>query len=322
VPRFSGFLATPLKRHALRAGSYILRLSTPGCADVRYPLLVERGGHALSVPPGADGPLPIPMPLADEVGGDEALVPAGWFLAGGDPGATDGLPRRRLWVDTFIMQRHPVTAGAYATFLNDLIHQGEEEAAILHAPQDRAGPRMLARGGSGYAPQEAEPDWPVAMVSWHSAQAYARWLAARTGRPWRLPHDLEWEKAARGVDGRVWPWGDHAEPTWARVAGCDAEAPSACVIGRYGIDTSVYGVADLVGNVRDWCSNTYRRLPPTDGSRVDPTEVETDDAGGQRMIRGGHWGAALTQCRPAGRYAAHPDARYLPVGFRLVRSWP
>ena len=314
---FKGYLSGPIHEHALRAGTWLLHISAPGHAEIRYPVRVERGGHTRSVPPAADAPLPVRLPPAAQVEAEDCVVPAGWFLAGGDASASDSTPRRRLWVDDFVIRRHPVTVGEYRTYLEDLLARGQVAEAEERAPRDRSGPRLLVRRDHGYELLDVGADWPIALVSWHDATAYCAWMAARTGRPWRLPHDLEWEKAARGVDGRIWPWGDHAEPTWARVHGCSPEVPGPAPVEQYPLDESLYGVRGLVGNVRDWCSNTYRRAAPEEGSRVDGQAAGEGD---MRFIRGGSWATALTQCRPAGRYAGAPDARYLPVGFRLARS--
>ncbi|MEZ4473577.1 MAG: SUMF1/EgtB/PvdO family nonheme iron enzyme [bacterium] len=317
VPEFIGFLTPPLRRHLLEAGSYLLVISAPGHADVRLPVRVEAGRDVDLCPPGAARPSPIALPAAGAIPPSMALVPGGWFLAGGDPAATDALPARRLWVDDFVMERDPVTIGAYARFLDACAAAGEDVEPLI--PRDRHGPRLLQATPAGFTLLDAEPDWPVALVSWTAAVRYAAWRSAELGLACRLPHDLEWEKAARGVDGRRWPWGDHAEPGWARVAGSSAGPPSPAPVGEARSDVSVYGVRGLVGNIRDWCANTYDRRGPADATRVDPAG---DDGGDPRVIRGGNWGASLVQSRPAGRYAAPAASQYLAVGFRLVASWP
>ncbi|MFO0625385.1 MAG: SUMF1/EgtB/PvdO family nonheme iron enzyme [Polyangiales bacterium] len=132
------------------------------------------------------------------------------------------------------MKRDPVTVRAYAGFLNDLLAQGCEAEALAAAPQlPRAAPASqlppLVRDATGRFAVSQDPRWspdvPVSCVDWHAARAYARWCAARTGLGWRLPNEYEREKAARGCDGRAWPWGDQGEPTFACLLEGQREAP-------------------------------------------------------------------------------------------------
>ncbi|MCA9526317.1 MAG: SUMF1/EgtB/PvdO family nonheme iron enzyme [Myxococcales bacterium] len=314
---FKGFLPSPARRELLAAGTYTLAIQAPGHDELRLLLVIEAGQDCDRRRPGSLHADPVHLPPAGTLTPDVVLVPAGWFIAGGDPAATDGLPRRRLWLDAFIIERCPVTLRQYATFLNAVAATGEDVAPWL--PQDRHGPRFITLGEAGYAPAPGDEDLPVALITWYAAQRYAAWRVAETGQPWRLPHDLEWEKAARGVDGRSWPWGEHAEPTWAQVAGSSSEPPGPASVFAGAVDVSPVGARGMVGNVRDWCANPYDRRGPPEGDCIDPL---VDPGGELRFIRGGNWGASLVQCRPAGRYAAPPDSRYLAVGFRLVRSWP
>ena len=103
--------------------------------------------------------------------------------------------------------------------------QGRGEEAVAHQPfttdgntliplygRDEAGIFRLVPDPQGDVP---DPHWPVYLIRWHDARAWCAWYAAKTGLPWRLPYELEREKAARGVDGRIYPWGDQGEPTWS-----------------------------------------------------------------------------------------------------------
>ena len=316
-PRSMGI--APVVAQVLARGSHVLELVRPGQPAVRYPVSIERGGHWRAVPPDQLYEQAIPLPTA--LPPEEVYVPAGWCVSGGDPQATDGLTRRRLWVDGFVVQRFCVTEADYAAWLNVLIARGQSDEAQRHVPEpdgQKLGSAFDEDADGRYHPQPGHERWPVCRVSWHDAMAYAAWRAAETGLPWRLPHDQEWEKAARGVDGRPWPWGDHVEVDRACMFGSLPGPPSRTPVDDWPLDESPYGVRGMAGGVRDWCLNGYDRLGPPDGSRVDP--LSSGD--GPRMTRGGAWAAMPVACRLAGRFAAPPESRLLGVGFRLVRSWP
>ncbi len=336
VPVFERILGrTPLHSISLSRGSYLLRLRAPGRAEVRYPVLIERDGHWDGCPPGETEPLPIPLPAAHELGSDDIYVPAGWCWIGGDAEAAEGLDRRRIWIDGFVMRRYPVTNREYIAFLDDLVARGLEREALAACPRshvglaesgdkrltfdrDESGRFWLPDDGAGSA---SKLDWPVVQVDWHAATAFARWLAERTGQPWRLPNELEREKAARGVDGRFFPWGDHAEPTFACVAASHKGDPSRVSVGDYPLDESPYGVRGLAGNTRDWCINCWKREGPlVEGERlrVDAAAPEDPEF---RTIKGGAWGSALAYSRSAGRMAGRPGLSWLVTGLRVVREY-
>ena len=99
-----------------------------GRPPVRYPVLIERGGHWDGVPPGGREPFAIPIPTKEELGEDSVYVPAGWFWSGGDSRAVESLPRRKIRVDGLLVARHPVTNAEYIAFLNDLVAKGRRSS--------------------------------------------------------------------------------------------------------------------------------------------------------------------------------------------------
>lgn len=317
---------TPIDGVAVGRGSHLVVIEAPGRAPTRYPVHIGRDAPWTGRPPTHDAAEPIPLLPAADLGPDEHYVPAGWCIVGGDPQAPDPLPRQRLWVDGFVARRHPVTHRAYLAFIQDLVDRGDRAAAERHQP-GRLGPlvdhaplyRIDAEGrvhlGRTLDDEPIDPDTAVTLVDWHGAQAFARWTAERTSLPWRLPHDLEWEKAARGVDGRWLPWGDHLEPSWAAVLEAFARRPGPRAVGAVPEDVSVYGLQDLVGTVREWCCSDYVRGGPNT-SRL----VLAEPSGPFRMVRGGGWSSRALFGRPAGRFASRPDERFRVLGFRLVRS--
>ena len=327
---------TPLDRAPHPAGSHRLRIEATGCEQVILPIQLGRAEHWQAIPPDDTHPHAITLPRQGTLGPAERYVPAGWFWSGGDPHAIESLPRRRIWLDGFVIERDPLTYDRLLEALNTLIDTGRADLAALIAPPPTP---PTGAGGDGHLSLERDPPgryhlrvthpdtpvqhWPVNMINWHAARAWATWRAQQTGHPWRLPHDLEREKAARGVDGRRLPWGDFFEPTWAATMHARPHEPRRAPIDAFPTDESPYGVRGLAGNVRDWCDNLFRRDgQPSDDRLVHATPTTDPPEPGPRVVRGGAWAAQPSLCHPAGRFAALPDGRYFFVGVRLVRSHP
>ena len=182
--------------------------------------------------------------------------------------------------------------------------------------------RFYGRGSGGtfslQLPNVEEPwsaDMPVVDISWWAACAFCRWQQCR------LPHSLEWEKAARGVDGRLFPWGGFLEPTWAAIVHAFEKRPTHVSVTASPQDRSLYGVQGLVGNVRDLCLESYSRNgAPVDDRLGDPTRFRSEDTETWRNVRGGAAHSSGALVRPATRLAAHPDQHFSLMGFRIARS--
>ena len=324
---------TPLEAVSVAAGSYVLHVRHSGRAPVRYPVQVTRDGHWHAVPPGARAPYPVPLP-SGAPSPDACYVPAGWFLCGGDDLAIDALPGRRVWVDGFVARRFATTNREYLGFLDDLVARGLDAEAARHRPRsggttsredpdlevERTGDRHELRARRGL---ETDPlDWPVVQVDWFGAVAFARWEAARTGQPWRLMHSVEWEKAARGVDGRHYPWGDHPESTWACVAKARPGAATRAPVDSFPTDESVYGIRGLAGGARTWCGSRYELVWPEDVSGWLAEPLSEPGAETYVGARGGAWGNSIAASRLAARYGAFPSDRFTSLGLRLCRDFP
>ena len=109
---------------------------------------------------------------------------------------------------------------------------------------------------------DIQGDLPATSINWFSCVAYCRWFSEKTGLGWRLPHELEWEKAARGIDGRFFPWGDTLDPSWCCMRQSHKETPAPASVFQFQLDEGPYGVRGQSGNVRDWCINTYQKKSP------------------------------------------------------------
>ncbi len=340
VPRFERSLGrTPLRSVSLPMGSYLCLLRAPGGSagrpdEVRYPIFIGRQEHWNGVRPGEEDPFPIRLPRNGELDPRDRYVPAGWFWCGGDPEARNSLPRRRLWVDGLVMRRFPVTNRDFLVFLDDLVRRGREEEAGRYMPRGRSG--IVGENGAMIYGRDArgrfflrpdpqgdtwEPEWPVLLVTWWGARAYAEWAAERDGLSWRLPAELEWEKSARGTDGRAFPWGDMLDPSWCHMRESWVGHPQPVAVESYQVDESPYGIRGLAGNTRDWCVERFDPAGglPLDGERVCVRLEDTEDSP-RRSYRGGTWGLEERFSRCATRYGGAPSNRSFFQGCRLVRS--
>lgn len=274
---------------------------TPGAyaADLRLPdRPAVRATFRLA--PGERRNLKVRLPEMGAVEEGFVYVPGGAYLVGGDRLAPEAGPRAEITLRGFAIATHLVTMEEYAAFLNAL----DDEEAARRAPRIGNTPYWTPANGRYEVPftdpdgDEIGADWPVCMLSASDADAYARWRSAQTGRLVRLPTSDEWEVAAGGGDGRVFPWGDGFDPSLCRML---TSAPRAgpCPVGSYPRDRSPFGVLDTAGLVREHTS----------------TEID-----GQRVVRGGAWPAAPVQCRIGRRSLLGPDETYVTFGFRLAHD--
>jgi len=328
---------TPLSAVTLPVGSYQLTLRAPGCKPVAYPIEISRLGHWDGIAPGDSEPTPIRLPRTGELGPDEVFVPPGWFRSGGDPEAASALSARRLWCDPFVMRRFPVTHADFLDFLNDLVDRGQADEALRHAPREHGqgswsnpGDSLHGRDAKGHfflQPDNEgdiwQPRWPVFLVDTWGAWAYARWFSDRTGHDWRLPAELEWEKAARGVDGRPFPWGHHLDPTFTCMRRSHVGHALPADVSAYPIDASPYGVRGLAGNFVDRCADPWSDTGPIvhdDRVVVPPLVIPEGGAEAYHTCKGGSWFNYPRYSRAAWRTRTAWWDRTISVGFRLVRS--
>jgi len=149
------------------------------------------------------------------------------------------------------------------------------------------------------APPAGRGDHPVVLVSRKDAEAFAAWMSQATGRAWRLPAEPEWEKAARGVDGHWFPWGNAFSP--GLLNSHDAGPFDTQPVGSHPGGASPFGLQDAAGQVFEWTSTTT-------GS-------------GRAIVKGGSWDdKGCCVCRPAARHSRPVDLKHILIGFRLVRE--
>tara|TARA_B100000315_G_scaffold251271_1_gene285747 strand:+ start:208 stop:1092 length:885 start_codon:yes stop_codon:yes gene_type:complete len=219
-------------------------------------------------------------------------IPAGQFLQGSSEGAYHEKPEAVVFLDTFTIDKYEVSNRRYADFVEWSGHR---------APVSRYG---------GMAAFQ-RPNFPVVYVSWDDAVAFCTWDGKR------LPTEAEWEKAARGVQGSMWPWGDSAQIGLANVKGQDDGVKYTAQVGAFEGDRSVYGVADMAGNVREWVNDWYDQHAYR--LRAGEKGIEPE-ARTTRVLRGGSWTDSLASARTTARFKMLPRYRDTAIGFRCVRS--
>jgi formylglycine-generating enzyme required for sulfatase activity len=238
------------------------------------------------------------------------LIPAGEFLMGSDPrqdpdAVDDEQPQHRLHLPEYYLARTPVTNAQYHAFV----------LATGHTPPEDW------KGWTGRRPPRGQEDHPVVHVSWDDALDYCQWLAEVTGRRYTLPSEAEWEKAARGADGRIYPWGHGWES--GRCNSEESNVGKTTAVHAYPQGASPYGVLDIAGNVYEWTRSLWGRGfdKPDYGYPYEPNDgrenrEEARDVG--RVLRGGAFVDVRRDVRCAYRNWLHPRYRGRDIGFRGV----
>lgn len=210
-------------------------------------------------------------------------------------------PRGRASTRAYAITVTPITNRQYAVFVAATGHRAPDldratwsSYGLIH-PYERTR-RFAWRDGR---PPAGREDHPVVLVSHADAVAYAKWLSGKTGTLWRLPTELEWEKAARGTDGRAFPWGGEFDA--ARLNSHDSGPFDTTPVGAYASGASPFGVLDAAGQVYEWTA--------------------TLAAPGRAIVKGGSWDdKGCGVCRPAARHARPVGLKHILIGFRLVRE--
>ncbi len=306
---------TPIAEAELEPGSYLVVLRAAGVRDTRYPVRLARGEHHAAE---------VHMFAEQAIGADFLHVPAGRAAIGGDPEAFDSLPAQLVDVADFAIARFPVTFADYMEFINDL---GDEEAA-RRAPRDlsRREHRWVVRGdlliegdGRRFCPPDRVGQVAAMNLSWFDAAAYCRWRSRRDRADYRLPTEAEWEKAARGADRRIFPWGDRFDPTFCKMKESRPGLPQPEPVGAFPADESVYGVRDVTGGMRTWAADVHGSITAAE-ALAEPEPVATSGRVNARVNRGGAWNIPMLRCRSAARFRNFASDAYPNNGLRLVKS--
>ena len=228
-------------------------------------------------------------------------VPAGEFLMGSDEkndseAEDDELPQHKVYLDEYLIGKYPVTNGQYAAFVNET---GQS------APSDWE---------RGAFPKEKEHH-PVVRVSWEDAVEFCGWASKTSGKTIRLPSEAEWEKAARGTDERIYPWGNQKPES--SLCNFNIEIGDTTAVGRYSQKgDSPYGCADMAGNVWEWVNDWYDAKYYENSPQKNPRGASD---GRSRVLRGGSWLYVSRVVRVSNRVRVYPDLKYNGCGFRCVR---
>ena len=260
--------------------------------------------------------------------GDYVFVPAGSFEMGDRAG--DGLSRERpahaAELAAFYIGKYEITNREWQRFRDDPGYDDPKFWPNGHVvPRDQVPYWTQPNNHGGGTPGSG--DFPVIGVNWDAATAYCAWLSARTGKHYRLPTEAEWEKAARGTDGRSYPWGNAIERDRANFVGAqtfDTVRPVGFYDGsvRDGFAThsnaSPYGAFDMAGNVLEWCQDWYDRDYYAVSPRKNPLGPAT---GAYRVVRGGSFFVEAPDLRSTARSSAWPSFQgHRMIGFRPVRD--
>jgi formylglycine-generating enzyme required for sulfatase activity len=298
-----GFSATrglPLTVSGAPRGSYRVKVSREGYEVVEREVEVRPGERAV-----------VEVTLGKEAAG-MVRVPAGCFEMGSNDGEPDEKPPHRVCLSGFRIDRTEVTNADYAR----CVAAGACADVRPHQASLKGGPYNL-------------PKQPVVGVDWNDAATYCRWAGKR------LPTEAEWEYAARGTDGRKYPWGNALDCSMAsygaypELAGncpnaewcvCRGRTPQRpAEVGAYPRSASPFGALDMAGNVWEWVADWYASNFYASSSERNPVGPPT---GSERVLRGGSWNCVAGYLRSAYRGGNDPTGRLVYIGFRCVRSAP
>ena len=232
--------------------------------------------------------------MVGDDGREMVLIPEGVFTRGSDSGGFDEKPEQEIYLDAFYVDKHEVSVEFYnkfrraANYMEPAVPFFQGDYSILQTP-----------------------NFPVVGVSWLDAVNYCKWAGKR------LLTEAEWEKAARGTHGLIYPWGNKMLPKRANLAGKADGFEFMAPVGSFPMGRSVYGVYDMAGNVSEWVADWYDQFYYKTAPLMNPPGAEKTK---NRVFRGGSWDSRTVDIRTAKRFAATPGRKDAVVGLRCGRS--
>ncbi|NLF78994.1 MAG: SUMF1/EgtB/PvdO family nonheme iron enzyme [Chloroflexi bacterium] len=245
---------------------------------------------------------------------DWVEIPAGEFLMGSDkdkdPQAYDDeIPQQTVYLEAFNISRYPITYAQYAAFVEDDGYANDSywTAAGREWRAEKEHPEAYWND-----PRWHIPNHPVVGVTWYEAHAFTRWLSVKLGLGISLPTEAQWERAARGTDGRIYPYGNEFDPTKGNTD--ETGIRRTIAVGIFPDGASPDGVLDMSGNVFEWSVTKWRDnyLEPEDNEPVGTA---------RRVVRGGSWITYQGLARCAYRGGNVPDYPIDNIGFRVVHAY-
>jgi formylglycine-generating enzyme required for sulfatase activity len=240
-----------------------------------------------------------------------ALVPAGEFQMGSseEDFIPEEMPQHTVNLDAYYIDKYEVTNAQYWKFLEYMERTGDHSKCSPSEPLNKS--HLPGNPYRGYEYKYYNfPDYPVTRIDWYDAFAYAAWAGKR------LPTEAEWEKAARGTDGRRFPWGNVWEVRFCNV-GTDSSLP--VTVGSFEEGNSVFGCYDMTGSVSEWCNDWYHPEYYYNSPKKNPKGPL--EGTGKRIIKGGSMFAQnVYKLRCAVRMFGEPSDRNKSVGLRCAKD--
>jgi len=283
----------------LAKGGVFFSTSTPSLTP---PLPSTPTPSATHTPPATNTPLPtatIELGIGSKMTGKDGMpllfIPVGEFIMGSNNGNPEEQPVHNVHLDAYWIDQAEVTNGMYAMCVQE---------GGCQPPSSTSSPTR----GSYYGNPKYS-NFPVIYVDWNKAQAYCLWANRR------LPTEAEWEKAARGTDGRTYPWGNNA-PNSA-LLNFDKNVGDSTEVGKYPAGASYYGALDMAGNVWEWVADWYASNYYANSPLSNPLGPSSGEL---RVIRGGSWNSDIYDTRSEFRDRGVPDVTFNRIGFRCASS--
>ncbi len=204
---------------------------------------------------------------------DMVMIESGEFVMGSNTKGSNENPERKVWLNDYFMDKYEVTNEAYLRFVKQIKHEEPKDWQV-------------------YGYMEDKKNHPVVFVSFDDASGYCKWSGKR------LPTEEEWEKAARGTIGYIYPWGNEVETGRANTSIEDMVGTTK--VGMYEGGRSPYGLYDMAGNVWEWTSSTYISK--------------------EKVVKGGSWGLSHKLARTFIRIGYEPTTKTNNVGFRCAKD--